>query len=71
MFVAQLRKDGDEYVVASPDDVVERRGGHVGQMVAVEATVVESDSDLSPDLREILNRNWEKNEPALRYLSER
>ncbi len=71
MFVAQLRKDGDEYVVTIPDDEVERRGWHGGQMVAVEATVVESDSDLSPDLREILNRNWEKNEPALRYLSER
>ena len=71
MIVQQLRKSGNSYVVTIPKEEVERRGWKEGQHLAVEVTEVELRPTLRPELREILEKNWEKNLPALRYLADR
>jgi antitoxin component of MazEF toxin-antitoxin module len=71
MIVQQLRKTGNSYVVTIPKDEVERRGWQEGQQLAVELTEIEQRPVLRPELREILEKNWERNEPALRYLADR
>ena len=71
MIVQQLRKSGNSYVVTVPKDEVERRGWKEGQHLALELTEVEMQPRLRPELQEILEKNWEKNLPALRYLADR
>ena len=71
MIIQQLRKAGNSYVVTIPKEEVERRGWSEGQRLAVELTEVETRPVLRPEIREILERNWERNEPALRYLASR
>jgi antitoxin component of MazEF toxin-antitoxin module len=71
MIVQQLRKSGNSYVVTIPKEEVERRGWKEGQHLALEVTEVELRPTLRPELREILEKNWEKNLPALRYLADR
>lgn len=71
MIVQQLRKSGNSYVVTIPKEEVDRRGWKEGQHLAVELTEVELRPTLRPELLEILEKNWEKLEPAMRYLAER
>ncbi|HYO30179.1 MAG TPA: AbrB/MazE/SpoVT family DNA-binding domain-containing protein [Thermomicrobiales bacterium] len=71
MIVQQLRKSGNSYVVTIPKEEVERNGWKEGQHLAVEVTEVELQPKLRPELREILDRNWDKLEPAMRYLADR
>jgi antitoxin component of MazEF toxin-antitoxin module len=71
MIVQQLRKTGNSYVVTIPKEEVERHGWKEGQHLAVELTEVEQRPVLRPELREILDREWERMEPALRYLADR
>ncbi len=71
MIVQQLRKSGNSYVVTIPKEEVERNGWKEGQHLAVEVTEVELQPKLRPELQEILDKNWEKMEPALRYLADR
>jgi antitoxin component of MazEF toxin-antitoxin module len=71
MIVQQLRKAGNSYVVTIPKEEVERRGWQEGQQLAVELTEIEQRPVLRPELRDILEKNWERNEPALRYLADR
>ncbi|HEX5497610.1 MAG TPA: AbrB/MazE/SpoVT family DNA-binding domain-containing protein [Thermomicrobiales bacterium] len=71
MIVQQLRKAGNSYVVTIPKDEVERHGWQEGQHLAVELTEIEQRPVLRPELSEILDREWERMEPALRYLAER
>ena len=71
MIVQQLRKSGNSYVVTVPKEEVERRGWREGQHLAIELTEVELRPTLPPDLQEIVDKNWEKNLPALRYLAGR
>lgn len=71
MIVQQLRKSGNSYVVTIPKDVVERNGWTEGQYLGVEVTEIEMQPKLRPELQEIIDRNWEAMEPALRYLADR
>ncbi len=71
MIVQQLRKSGNSYVVTVPKEEVERRGWREGQHLAVEFTEMEMQPKLRPELQAILDKNWEKNLPALRYLADR
>ena len=71
MIVQQLRRAGNSYVVTVPKEVVERRGWQEGQLLAVELTEMEIRPALRPELRQILEARWERNEPALRYLADR
>ncbi|CAA9566057.1 MAG: hypothetical protein AVDCRST_MAG59-3050 [uncultured Thermomicrobiales bacterium] len=71
MIVQQLRKSGNSYVVTIPKEEVERHGWKEGQHLAVELTEIELRPTLRPQLREILERNWDKMEPGLRYLADR
>jgi antitoxin component of MazEF toxin-antitoxin module len=71
MIVQQLRKVGNSFVVTIPKDEVERHGWAEGQHLAVELTEIEQRPVLRPELSEILEKNWDRNEPALRYLANR
>ncbi len=71
MIVQQLRKTGNSYVVTIPKEEVERHGWKEGQHLAVELTEIEQRPVLRPEIRDILEKNWERNEPALRYLADR
>ena len=71
MIVQQLRKSGNSYVVTVPKEEVERHGWKEGQHLAVELTEVELRPTLPADLQAILDKNWEKMEPGLRYLADR
>jgi antitoxin component of MazEF toxin-antitoxin module len=71
VIVQQLRKVGNSYVVTIPKDEVERHGWKEGQHLAIELTEAEVRPVLRPELREILEKNWERNEPSLRYLADR
>ena len=71
MIIQQLRRAGNSYVVTIPKEEVERRGWAEGQRLGVELTEMEVRPTLRPELREILDERWERNEPALRYLADR
>jgi antitoxin component of MazEF toxin-antitoxin module len=71
MIVQQLRKAGNSYVVTIPKEEVERHGWQEGQQLAVELTEIEQRPVLRPELKKILDREWERMEPALRYLADR
>ena len=67
----QLRRAGNSYVVTIPKEDVERRGWQEGQLLAIELTEMEVRPALRPELRQILDERWERNEAALRYLADR
>ena len=71
MIVQQLRRAGNSYVVTVPKEEVERRGWQDGQLLAVELTEMELRPALRPEVREILDERWDRNEAALRYLADR
>ena len=71
MIQQQLRKVGNSFVVTVPKEEVERRGWQEGQLLAVELTEMELRPALRPELRQILDAGWERNEAALRYLADR
>ncbi len=71
VIIQQLRRAGNSYVVTIPKEEVERRGWVEGQLLGVELTEMEVRPTLRPELREILDARWERNEPALRYLADR
>lgn len=71
MIVQQLRKVGNSYVVTIPKEEVERRGWSEGQQLAVELTEVETRPVLRPEIAEIIEAIWERNEAAMRYLADR
>jgi hypothetical protein len=71
MFRQQLRKDGDTYIVAIPQDEVEQRGFHEGQLVAIQVSEIEESTILTPGLKAIVNELVVEHEDALRYLADR
>ena len=71
MIKERLQRLATGYVVAIPDEEVERRGLEVGQLVMIEITPVESEPVLRPELRDAMDESWDRDEPALRYLAER
>jgi hypothetical protein len=71
MFRQQLRKDGDTYIVAIPQDEVEQRGFHEGQLVAIQVSEIEESTILSPGLKAFVDVFVVDHEDALRYLADR
>ncbi len=71
MIEARLRKIGDDFVVVIPHEEVERRGWMEGQMLTVDSTASALRSGLRPELRQLLDEDWEDLEPGLRYLADR
>jgi len=71
MFIQQLRKSGNSYVVTIPKDEVDRRDWKEGQLLGVELTEMETRPLLRPELQERFDELWDQMEPALRYLADR
>ncbi len=71
MFRQQLRKNGDAYIVVIPQDEVEERGFHEGQLVTIQVSEVEERTDLNPELKTIVDELVVEHEDALRYLADR
>jgi len=71
MIQQQLRRSGNSYVVTVPKELVERNGWQEGQLLAVEFTALEVRPVLRPELREAIDKRWERNEQALRSLADR
>ena len=71
MNIQQIRKVGNSYVVTVPKELVERNGWHEGTQVAVELTEMETRPVLRPEIKALIDANWERNLPALDYLAER
>lgn len=71
MFRQQLRKDGDTYYVTIPQNEVEQRGLHEGQIVTIQVSEIEERAPLSPELRTIVDELVVEHEDALRYLADR
>ena len=71
MIVQQLRRAGNSYVVTIPKEEVERRGWQEGQLLGIELTEMEVRPALRPDVRQVLDERWDRNEAALRYLADR
>jgi antitoxin component of MazEF toxin-antitoxin module len=71
MFQQQIRRSGDNLVVTLPKEEVERLGFYEGQLVTIEVTPLETRPKLPPELQEIIDREGEAMQPALRWLAER
>jgi len=71
MIQQRLRRSGNSYVVTVPKELVERNGWQEGQLLAVEFTALEVRPVLRPELREAIDKRWERNEQALRSLADR
>ena len=71
MIQQQLRRSGNSYMVTVPKELVERNGWQEGQLLAVEFTALEVRPVLRPELREAIDKRWERNEQALRSLADR
>jgi hypothetical protein len=70
VFRQQLRKVGDSFVLAIPDDEVARLGLEEDQVVEVSLEIVDGVA-LPPDLQVALDRLWPRLEPGLNYLKDR
>jgi antitoxin component of MazEF toxin-antitoxin module len=70
MIQQKLRKVGNSYVVTIPRDEVARQRLREGQLVSVEIRPLEVRPELRPELHQVLEQNWSKDEPAYRYLAE-
>jgi antitoxin component of MazEF toxin-antitoxin module len=68
MIRQKLRKVGNSYVVTIPRAEVERHKLREGDLVGVEIAKLEISPALRPELRAIIEENWDKDEPAYRYL---
>ncbi len=71
MIQQKMRKVGNSYVVTIPREEVERRGLREGQLLAVEVHPLEVRPAVSPELREVFEESWERNERGYRYLAGR
>jgi antitoxin component of MazEF toxin-antitoxin module len=69
MFQGKLRKVGNSYVVTVPREEVAKHTLREGALVAVEVRPLEVRPSLRPALRQILEENWEADEPAYRHLA--
>ncbi len=71
MVTAKLRRSGNSFIVTVPREEVERLGLHEGQLLAVEVHPVEVRPVLTPELREVFEASWARNEAGYRYLAGR
>jgi antitoxin component of MazEF toxin-antitoxin module len=65
----KLRRAGNSYVVTVPREEVERHGWTEGTILALE--IRELRPVLPPELRELWEKSWKRNEAGYRYLADR
>jgi putative addiction module antidote len=68
MVVGKVRKVGNSLVVTVPKEEAEALDLHEGDLVAMDLRKAEVRPVLRPDLRELAEKSWERNEAAYRYL---
>lgn len=68
-----LRKSGNSYIVTVPAEVVQKYGWKEGQQLDLELRELEVTYRpvLRPELKELAEESWQRNEEAYRYLAER
>lgn len=68
MFKTQIRKQGEDLVIAIPESEVMRLNLGTGQWVSVDVMPVGGVQRLSPELKKIFDEQREAMRPAMEYL---
>ncbi len=71
MVIGKLRKVGNSFVVTVPRQEMEALGLSEGDIVVVEIRKAEVRPMLRPDIREMADESWKRNEAGYRYLAGR
>lgn len=71
MIYAQLRKIGDDYVIAIPKEDIERLQFQEGQVLAVEVRPLVDAESLSEAVQQAFEASWQAHEVGYRYLKNR
>ncbi len=69
MIQQKLRRQGNSLVVTIPKEEVERLHLHEGQTLLIDVQPLELRLILSPELREVVEESWQRNEAGYRALA--
>ncbi len=69
MIQQKLRRQGNSLVVTIPKEEVERLHLHEGQTLLIDVQPLELRPILSPELREVVEESWRRNEAGYRALA--
>jgi hypothetical protein len=71
MFEARLRKINDQFEITVPAQSVSKIDAQAGDVIFVFIERVPETSEMSPEIREIFEESWKRNEEGYRYLADR
>jgi bifunctional DNA-binding transcriptional regulator/antitoxin component of YhaV-PrlF toxin-antitoxin module len=71
MFEARLRKINDQFEITVPAQAVSKIDAQAGDVIFVFIERVPETSEMSPEIREIFEESWKRNEEGYRYLADR
>lgn len=69
MIQQKLRRQGNSLVVTIPKEEVKRLHLHEGQTLLIDVQPLELRPILSPELREVVEESWQRNEAGYRALA--
>ncbi len=69
MIQQKLRRQGNSLVVTIPKEEVERLHLHEGRTLLIDVQPLELRPILSPELREVVEESWQRNEAGYRALA--